>query len=145
MQKLFHFDSPAEPYRAGACVVSCFDARIDLALRKFLRRRGVERADHVKVAGGAKALASPAEEAERAFVLGQIRLSAKLHGTGRVLLVNHSDCGAYQGIAAFGGDAEREAAHHQAEMRKAAEYLRVNAPELAVECFFVDFSGVWQA
>ena len=31
MDKLFHFDSPQEVYTADACVISCFDARFDVA------------------------------------------------------------------------------------------------------------------
>jgi hypothetical protein len=41
MRKLFHFDSPPGEYTSEACVVSCFDARFDLAIRKFLKRRGI--------------------------------------------------------------------------------------------------------
>jgi len=40
MEKVFHFDSPREVYRADACVITCFDARFDLAVRKFLKLRG---------------------------------------------------------------------------------------------------------
>jgi carbonic anhydrase len=40
------------------------------------------------------------------FVLEQIRKSIRLHGTRRVILMVHSDCGAYGGLAeGFRGDA----------------------------------------
>ena len=39
MRKVFHFDSPAEPYVADAAVLCCFDARISQAVRKFLRKQ----------------------------------------------------------------------------------------------------------
>jgi hypothetical protein len=58
MEKLFHFDSPLEIYRADACVIACFDARFDLAVRKFLKRRGVVTFDRVQIPGGAKSLIS---------------------------------------------------------------------------------------
>ena len=67
MKKVFHFDSQADVYRADACVVSCFDARFELVTRKFLKKRGIWWADPLKIAGGAKAFASPAEESERSF------------------------------------------------------------------------------
>jgi hypothetical protein len=41
MEKPFHFDTPSEIYQAGACVISCCDARFDLVLRKLLKRRGL--------------------------------------------------------------------------------------------------------
>ena len=71
MKKVFHFDSQTDMYRADACVVSCFDARFELVTRKFLKKRGIWWADPLKIAGGAKAFASPAEESERSFALGQ--------------------------------------------------------------------------
>ena len=61
--------------------------------------------DPIKIAGGAKVLASPEREADREFVLDQIRKSMRLHGTRRVILMVHSDCGAYGGLAGgFAGD-----------------------------------------
>src|SRR5215469_3475025 len=115
MTKRFHFDSPAEHYRADAAIVWCFDDRFTLAVQKFLKRSGILRADSIRVAGGPKTLASPGEEAERSFVLEQLRLSRKLHGTGRVRLLTHADCGAYGGLARFGGDRRAEREHHCAE------------------------------
>ena len=41
MKKLLHFDCPREVYQADACVVTCYDARFDAAIRKFLKRRGL--------------------------------------------------------------------------------------------------------
>ena len=90
--------------------------------RKFLKKRGIWWADPLKIAGGAKVFASTAEEFERGFALGQVRTSMRLHGTNRVILMVHSDCGAYGGLQAFGGDQEREAAHHESELRSAAEF-----------------------
>ena len=64
--------------------------------------------------GGAKCLATPEQESEREFVVEQIRKSMRLHGTDRVVLMVHSDCGAYGGLARFRGDEEAEARYHQA-------------------------------
>src|ERR1700734_4033601 len=114
MKKVFHFDSPRERYQCDAAVLWCFDNRFDLGFRKFLNRIGVKNSDPIRVAGGAKCLASPERETDREFVLEQIRTSMRLHDTRRVILMVHSDCGAYGGLAgAFGGDAQAEAAHHQ--------------------------------
>jgi carbonic anhydrase len=144
MTKRFHFDSPPEVYRADAAVVWCFDDRFTLAVQKFLKRSGIGRADAIRVAGGAKSLASPNGESERAFVLEQLRLSRQLHGTERVLLIAHRDCGAYGGLARFNGDADAETQFHCAELGRAAGFIRAAFPEIAVDCFFADFSGVWE-
>src|SRR6266581_140492 len=106
MKKLFHFDAPRDKYQCDAAIVWCFDNRFELGFRK---RIGVVNSDPIKVAGGARCLASPEHESDREFVLGQIRVSMRLHGTRRVILMLHSDCGAYGGLEAFAGDARAEA------------------------------------
>lgn len=146
MKKVFHFDSPREPYRCDAAILWCFDNRFDLGFRKFLKRIGVANSDLIKVAGGAKCLASPEHETDREFVLEQIRKSMRLHGTRRVILMVHSDCGAYGGLAGgFGGDAQAEAAHHQRELARAAANLLQAIPGIEVQGYFVDFEGIWDA
>lgn len=144
MNKLFHFDSPTEEYRADAAVVWCFDDRFTLAVQKFLKRMGIAHADLVRVAGGAKLLASPNDESERKFVLEQLRLSRQLHGTDRVMLIAHRDCGAYGGLARFKGGAEEEIQFHCAELARAADVIRTAFPGIAVDCFFTSFDGVWE-
>ena len=146
MKKVFHFDAPREKYHCDAAVVCCFDNRFELGFRKFLKRVGVANSDPIKIAGGAKCLASPEQESDREFVLEQIRKSIRLHGTRRVILMVHSDCGAYGGLAeGFGGDARAEAEHHHEELRRAAESLRKAIPGVDVDAYFVDFEGVWSA
>lgn len=145
MRKIFHFASPRERYTADAAVVWCFDHRFDLVLHKLLKKIGVERFDPILVAGGAKNLASPESENDRQFVLEQIRTSMRLHGTMSVILMLHSDCGAYGGLAAFGSDTAREAENHRQEMHKAVAALKAAIPELEIRSFFVNFEGVWEA
>jgi carbonic anhydrase len=144
MQKVFHFDSPRDKYHCDAAIVWCFDNRFNLGFTKFLKRIGVANADPIKVAGGAKCLASPELERDREFVLEQIRKSIRLHGTKRVILMLHSDCGAYGGLAGgFDADARKEAVHHEAELRLAASNLQREIPDVQVDPYFVDFEGVW--
>jgi hypothetical protein len=145
VKKVFHFDAPREKYHCDAAVLWCFDNRFELGFRKFLKRNGVINPDPIKVAGGAKCLASPERESDREFVLDQIRKSMRLHGTRRVVLMVHSDCGAYGGLAAFRGDSTAEAAHHEQELQRAAAYLTASIPGIMVQGFFVDFDGVWDA
>jgi hypothetical protein len=146
MKKVFHFDTPREEYQCDAAILWCFDHRFDLGFRKFLKRSGVVNMDPIKVAGGAKSLASPEKESDREFVLDQIRKSIRLHQTPRVILMVHSDCGAYGGLAGkFHGDTTAEAKHHEHELRRAAANLKEAIPEIEVEGYFVDFEGVYDA
>jgi carbonic anhydrase len=145
MKKVFHFEAAREKYHCDAAVVWCFDHRFDLGFRKFLKRSGIENSDAIKIAGGAKLLASPEQESDREFILDQIRKSVRLHDTQRVILMVHSDCGAYGGLdGRFRGDTEAEAKHHQNELQRAAEILHGAFPGIEVQGYFVDFSGVWE-
>jgi hypothetical protein len=146
MKKVFHFDAPREKYHCDAAILWCFDNRFELGFRKFLKRIGVVYSDPIKIAGGAKCIASPEHESDREFVLEQIRKSMRLHGTRRVILMVHSDCGAYGGLAGgFGGDAVAEAEHHKRELERAGANLRAAIPGIEVQGYFVDFDGSWDA
>jgi len=134
MQKLYHFDCPREVYQADACVISCFDARFDLLLRKFLKRRGIAIYDHVKIPGSVKSLAVPERDSDRDYVLGMVRTSLRLHRPSQLLLFAHNDCGAYPGVPA-----ELVAA----DVVTAAGFLRTAEPALAIECYFCDFDGIY--
>jgi carbonic anhydrase len=145
MKRVLYFSSPTQKYHCDAVVVACFDHRFDLVLRKFLKRIHVVNPDPIIVAGGAKSLATPEHPSDRDFLIDQIQKSIRLHGTDRVILLLHSDCGAYGGLhAIFKDDQEAEVAHHRSELRKAHLVLKSAFPHLSVECYFVDFLGVWQ-
>jgi len=135
MDKVFHFDSPREHYAADACVITCYDARFDQVVPKFLKRRGIRKYDQVKIAGSAKALAAPENDAQRDFVLSMVRVSMRLHHAGKVLLIGHADCGGY-------GGAPSETI--VADLVRAAQVLLAAEPSLAVECYFADFDGIYQ-
>jgi hypothetical protein len=54
----------------------------------------------------------------------------------------HFDCGAYGGLAGgFKGNTQAEAAHHEQELA----HLRQAIPGIAVQGYFVDFDGIWDA
>jgi hypothetical protein len=134
MQELFHFDCAREVYQADACIISCFDARFDLALRKFLKRRAILTYDQIKIPGSAKSLAAPDTEADRDFVLRMVRTSMRLHHSTRLWMFAHSDCGAYPGAPVE---------TQTADLQTATQVLQGAEPTLAVQCFFCDFDGVY--
>lgn len=144
MRKIFHFDSPDGQYVADAAVLCCFDHRINQVVRKFLKNQHIERADMIVVAGGAKTLASPRNDFEQDFILEQVRMSIRLHQTRRVMVMSHSDCATYGGLAHFQGDREAEASHHRSELLRAGEILIANFPGLSIEPYFVKFDGIWE-
>jgi len=144
MKKVYHFAAPRANYVCDAAVVWCFDNRFQLGFTKFLKRLGIQNSDPINVAGGAKCLASPAHPTHREFVLDQIRTSIRLHNTKLVILMVHSDCGAYGGLnGGFGGDAHLEAQHHEQELKHAAVLLADAIPEIEIKAYFADFEGIW--
>jgi carbonic anhydrase len=142
MRKLFDFHSSAQPYSADAVVVCCFDARIRLAANEFLRRCAIVNPDMVVVAGGSLALSSPRTDFDRPFIMDQVQLAIRLHRASRIILMSHSDCATYGGLAAFSGDRAREAAHHSSELCRASAVIRTAFPGLAVERVFLTFDNV---
>ncbi len=145
MRKVFHFEAPREKYTCDAAIVWCFDNRFELGFRKFLKRSGIVYSDPIKIAGGAKSLASPKQESERAFVLDQIRTSIRLHGTQLVILMVHSDCGAYGGLQEeFHGDTAAEKKRLRQDLVKAKTFLHKELPDIGVVTYYVDFEGVWE-
>ena len=142
IRKLFDFESNSQPYAADAAVICCFDARIRLAAGEFLRRYSIVHPDLVIIAGGSLALSSPRTDFDRAFVLEQVRLAIRLHQAGRVILMSHSDCATYGGLAAFNGDHQRELAHHCIELCRASAVVRKEFPGLLIERVFLTFDSV---
>lgn len=145
MESILKFESSKEHYTADACVVWCFDDRFYKLLKAFGKQQGWKNIDLVKVAGGAKALAGEPSP-ERDFLLNQIKLSIKLHGTKRVVLMTHRDCGAYGGSKNFpiqsdGLDAER--LHHEEQLKTGAHFVMNEILDVAVNAYFADFDGLY--
>lgn len=137
--------SPKDHYLADACIVWCFDDRFSNALQVLIQHRGLARCDVIRVAGGAKSLASSVHQYEWLALLQQIRTSLQLHKAGRIVLMTHSDCGAYGGLSAFKNDSKRELAHHIEELGKAKKFLLGHCRgSIPIETIFVDFEGIWQ-
>jgi carbonic anhydrase len=143
-ETVIKFESSKEHYKAEACIVWCYDARFADLYNDFILERGFSESkiDAVKGAGGAQALAGEAGM-DRDVARSQIAKSIKLHHTERVVLMVHMDCGGYGGSKAFGDDRQTELDHHSAELKKAADFVRSEFPEIKeIECWIGDFDGI---
>lgn len=142
-KRIVAFKSPRGHYKAHACVVWCFDHRFRKLFHALVRQRKYRHVDRVVVAGGAKSLASPKHESHRAYVLDQIEASIALHNAPLVILMTHSDCGAYGGLKSFGGSESAEMKKHRAELRRAASFVKQHLPRgVRVETVFANFEGL---
>jgi carbonic anhydrase len=146
-EPLFKFESSKEHYTADACVVWCFDDRFYKLLKAFGKQEGFVHIDLVKIAGGAKALASTdGASPDRDFVLNQIKTSVRLHGTKRVVLMLHRDCGAYGGSKRF-ADADAEKMELVKQLHQAQDLVKKELPDvdgLVVDAYFTDFDGLYK-
>lgn len=145
MQKIIDFQTNKEHYHAQACIVWCFDDRFTPALNEFAKAKDYQHYDLVRIAGSIKALSSPDKESDRAYVLKQIEISLKLHRTPRVVLMNHSDCGAYGGLKSFENDEAKEKEEHAKELSMAKEFLQKNlSKQVPIDLIFVDCSAIYE-
>jgi carbonic anhydrase len=140
------FKTKAEHYVADACIVWCSDDRFYKLLKKFGKKQKFKNLDLVKIAGGAKALATPIDEpsAERDFVLNQLMTAVRLHGAKRIILMLHRDCGAYGGSENFINEYE-EHTKLLGDLRIAREFVKKEMPALLVDAYLADFNGLYLA
>ena len=134
MERVLNKKSDAGPYKADACIVWCFDDRFSPLLESFMREKQFSHTDLIKIAGGAKDFASLADTSAREYLLGQIANSIKLHHTPLVILMAHSECGAYDGSI--------DESFYVAELKKAANVVKEKFPAILVESYFADFDGM---
>lgn len=108
------------------------DFRLGKAIKGYMEDKAIlGDCDIVSVAGAVKTIVSPENDNQKEYLLGQISTSKRLHGISEVILMNHTDCGAYGGHKAF-GSADEEKDKHAADMFKAAEIINAEHPELTI-------------
>lgn len=130
-------------HKCDAVLVTCMDWRLHPGLDDRVREAVGGACDLVVVPGGVKSLLPDGDPAVREFLLDSIGISARLHATGRVVLANHTDCGAYGGQAAFGSDAQ-EVARHRADLESARRVVEARFPSLRVETLLVRLTPAGQ-
>lgn len=133
-------------HTCSALLLACMDWRLHPQLEDQVRARVGGPIDLVMVPGGVKPLLDEDPAAGRDLVLRSIEISARLHGVGRLLLVNHNDCGAYGGRQAFASD-QAELARHQADLRAARQIVEQRISGLACDLIMAtlrDSSSGWQ-
>lgn len=118
-----------------ACVVSCIDPRFPSARAAALDRMGVKVPDSIQVAGGGKDLAGTHMSPDVQYILKQIEASIRLHHPERVVVMFHTDCGAYGGRG--GRTEEEEYAFFQGEFKKALANIRKRGIDLPVQGVFL--------
>jgi len=98
-----------------ALVLHCIDFRLQKAVKKYLEDQGLlGDCDIVSIAGGVKDLD---------YAMKQIEIGQRLHNISEVILMNHTDCGAY------GGDDSR----HEHDLETAKQTILQKFPGLTIK------------
>ncbi len=122
-------------------VMHCGDGRLMRDIYKWLDGQGVVgQCDELSLAGGCKDLITPEYETDRDYLLRQIGKFRRLHGTQRVFLVNHMDCGGYGGKSAFENEAQ-EMQKHAGDLHEAASLIQNKWPDMEVRKIVIIMEG----
>ncbi|MFC1612473.1 carbonic anhydrase [Patescibacteria group bacterium] len=115
-------------------LIHCMDFRLQADIQNWAKEQGIEGDfDRVSVAGAGAAILA---EDSRAYLEKHAELSQKLHSAKRVIIMNHTDCGAYGGHSAFQGENEEEQ-KHVSDMKKAAALIQTRWPELEIQLVLI--------
>lgn len=117
-------------HTCSSLLMQCMDFRFGKKMKEFMEQNNLlGDADLVSMAGAAKNLVDPET---RAFALRQIEISKDLHNMKQVILMSHTDCGAYGGKKAF-ADEKAEYEKLTGDLREARDIVKAKWPELEVE------------
>jgi carbonic anhydrase len=118
-------------HNCKAILFHCIDFRLINETSRWMNEQSlIGDCDVVAVAGSSKAIVDGSDNI-RDFLLGQINTSCTLHNCQQVVLVHHSDCGAYRNSYNFASP-EEEKAKQVIDMKKAEEIIKDRFPELKV-------------
>lgn len=120
------------------------DFRFGEAIKKWLEENHLmNNCDLVALAGAAKNLVEPKEPTDPEVILRQIEISQRLHHISEVILMNHTDCGAYGGREAF-ESSEAELKRHQDDLIKARDLILQKFPDLEVRLMLAKITPLGQ-
>jgi carbonic anhydrase len=109
------------------------DFRLGRAIKNYLETNNLlNNADLVSAAGGVKNLVNPQSRNDADFVMRQIEISKRLHGIKKVILLSHTDCGAYGERTAF-ADEQAELECHIQDLKKAESLIKQKFPDLEIQ------------
>lgn len=120
-------------HKAQAVVLACMDFRFRKAVQNFLETDlGLHDVDLKTDGGGVKMLLE--NGAVNEWICKNFEIAFELHGVERIILINHTDCGAYGGSKRHESE-QAEKSFHENELRKAVELLKNKYPDKQVKAY----------
>lgn len=111
-------------HKAKHLSILCSDFRFFKGTLKLYRKLDIDFPDEIKIPGGIKSVAKQNE-----LVLGWILKLHELHAFEEVILIAHSECGAYKGEIDF-ENSEEEQLFHEGELRLACGIVKKLLPQI---------------
>lgn len=146
--KLFDIVVPPEHQPIDTALFWCFDPRFWETLLKVIDYFNLKPGefDVIDIAGGSKGFSSPSNEHDQPFLLSQLKIALTLHKARRIILMVHSDCGAY-GYPKFPSwDEERNFFH--LELRKSKDEIQrslgIDLSAVEIVLAIARFDGVYR-
>ncbi|MFA5431772.1 MAG: carbonic anhydrase [Candidatus Paceibacterota bacterium] len=113
-------------------IFHCIDFRLIKETMIFINEKyGIGKCDIVSVAGSGKEIADD-NEIIKNYLLKQIKISHDLHESRKVVLIHHSDCGAYNNCYQFNSQ-EEEKQKQIEDMKKAEVIIKEILSDVSVE------------
>jgi carbonic anhydrase len=119
-------------------LIRCMDFRLRDELMDWIDESGLFEGgfDVISLAGASKSLADGNDEI-RDFFLKQVSVSTDLHHAERIVVLHHSDCGAYANAYDFASK-EEEKKKQTEDMKKAKEIIAGKHPDVEVIMAWAD-------
>lgn len=131
-------------HQCKSLILHCMDFRLGEAIKNWLNENHLlNNCDIVSLAGATKGLAGDTGSKETEIILKQIEISASLHGINQIILMNHTDCGAYGGRDAFESTEVEYHAHVQ-DMEKARGVIAKKYPDLEIKLVLAKMNPLGQ-
>ena len=123
-------------HNCSTIIIHCIDFRLINKIREWMDENGLKNdSDVLSLAGGIKDLVDGSKEIQD-FILKQIGVSYNLHNARKVIIIQHSDCGAYKTSYNF-IDGEDEFAQQLEDTNTAEEMIKNYYDDIAVEKIWI--------
>ena len=130
--KLYNSKTNLMSHTCKNLLIRCMDFRLNKEVRKWIAESDLFEGglDIISLAGASKDLIDGSKEVKNNF-LKHIGVSVDLHQVKKIIIFNHSDCGAYAQDYQFSSP-EEEKEKQLEDMKKAKEIILEKYPEVEV-------------
>jgi hypothetical protein len=122
-------------------LVRCMDFRLWHPINEWAEARNLSGdCDLISLAGTMKGLIDEGDPAVKEFLLSQIAISHDKHGARVGYILDHTDCGAWGGRAAFDSP-ESDFNHHVNVLKKVKTIVSERFPDMTLHLFILVMEG----